>query len=51
VVTWDGATLQGHIVHVDRDLAATSLAARQESWTEGEAADQGFVWQVNSASV
>ena len=46
VVMWDGATLQGRIKPVDGELAATSLAARQESWTKGEEADQGFVWRV-----
>jgi hypothetical protein len=46
LLEWDGKTLQGRIVTVDRDLAAVSLRARQESWTEGEAQDQHFVWRV-----
>ena len=45
VVEWDGASLQARTLVVDRALAAQSLQARQERWTEGEAIDQQFVWQ------
>jgi hypothetical protein len=46
ILEWDGAALQGRIVPVDRELAATSLAARQESWTAGEAQDQALLWRT-----
>ncbi len=45
VIEWDGQTLQGRIKTLDSELAAVSLRARLESWTEGEAEDQNFVWR------
>jgi hypothetical protein len=44
IIEWDGERLQGRIVAVDPELAATSLRPRQESWTAGEAADRQFTW-------
>jgi hypothetical protein len=46
IVEWDGASLQGRIVPLDRELADASLRPLQERWTEGEAVDQRFVWRV-----
>jgi hypothetical protein len=48
LVEWDGTTLAGHTLVVDRELAAESLRARNEAWTAGEGIDQSFIWQHNS---
>lgn len=40
--------LWGRTVPVDAELAAASLATRQEAWTAGTAQDRQFVWEPNA---